>query len=117
MGVAAGARAPAVIAAVEADARFYADAGREAAVSVSAGGGAGGVGGARPDQAIVRICIDADELPHLRAGVGSTLRLVQAAYESIGAASAPEGAGASKGRGGRAAATGRGRERPGGRRR
>ena len=114
MGVAAGARAPAVIAAVEADARFYADAGREAAVSVSAGGGAGG---ARPDQAIVRICIDADELPHLRAGVGSTLRLVQAAYESIGAASAPEGAGASKGRGGRAAATGRGRERPGGRRR
>ena len=113
--MAAGARTPAVLAAVEADARFYSESGREAQVHVSAAvdgdgvdGGAGGADGARPapPAATVLIGIDAGELPHLRAGVSSTLRLVQAAYESIGAAaaSAPEGAGASKGGGGPAPA-------------
>ena len=132
IGVAAGARTPAVLAAVEADARFYSESGREAQVRVSAGGGGdgggdgdgGGEDGARqaPSAATVRIGIDAGELPHLRAGVSSTLRLVQAAYESIGAAaasaaSAPEGeeeeAGASRAGGGPAPAPqSRGRRRP-----
>lgn len=119
IGVAAGARTPAVLAAVEADARFYSESGREAQVHVSAavdgdGSGAGGADGARPapPTATVLIGIDAGELPHLRAGVSSTLRLVQAAYESIGAAaaSAPEGAGASKGASGGPAAAAGGRD-------
>lgn len=131
IGVAAGARTPAVLAAVEADARFYSESGREAQVRVSAGDGdgdgsgdgdGGGEDGARqaPSAATVRIGIDAGELPHLRAGVSSTLRLVQAAYESIGAAaaaaSAPEeeeaAAGASRAGGGPAPAPqSRGRRR------
>lgn len=79
----AGDRAPAVLAAVGADAKFHPESGQEA-VRVSAGAGGGeGPGGAR---AAVAVDIGADQLPHLRAGVNSTLRLVQAAYESIGAA-------------------------------
>lgn len=93
IGVAAGDRAGAVLAAVEADARFHPDSGQEAAVRVLAGraeaAGAAADGDAPPAPAgEIRIGIDADQLPHLRAGVGSTLRLVQAAYESIGAAAA-----------------------------
>lgn len=79
--VAAGDRAGAVLAAVGADARFYPDGGG-ASTRVSAGAGAGG--GAQP--AAVRVEIDAGQLPHLRAGINSALRLVQASYESIGAA-------------------------------
>ena len=86
--VAAGDRAPAVLAAVEADARFHPDS-DAAAVRVSAGGAQDAPAPALAAAAeTVDIGIDADELPHLRAGVNSTLRLVQAAYESIGAAAA-----------------------------
>ena len=81
--VAAGDRAPAVLAAVEADALFRPDRGQEA-VRVSAGEGGGG-GDAAAAQS-VRIDVGAEQLPHLRAAVNSTLRLVQAAHESIGAA-------------------------------
>lgn len=80
IGIAAGDRAGAVLAAVGADARFYPDGGG-ALMRVSAGAGAGG---ARPGA--MRIDIDAGQLPHLRAGINSALRLVQASYESIGAA-------------------------------
>ena len=91
IGVAAGDRAGAVLAAVGADARFYPDGGGDTSTRVSAVAKAGG---ARPG--VVRIDIDAGQLPHLRAGINSALRLVQASYESIGAASstpaAPAGA-------------------------
>ena len=89
IGVAAGDRAGAVLAAVGADARFYPDGGGSASTRVSAGAeGEDGGGGARPG--VVRIDIDAGQLPHLRAGINSALRLVQASYESIGAASASD---------------------------
>ena len=86
----AGDRAPAILAAVGADAGFHSESGQEA-VRVSAGAGGGeGHGGAAPGGArAVAVDIGADQLPHLRAGVSSTLRLVQAAYESIGAAAEP----------------------------
>ena len=90
MRVAAGDRAPAVLAAVEADALFRPDHGQEA-VGVSAG--KAGDAGAQS----VRIDVGAEQLPHLRAAVNSTLRLVQAAYESIGAA-APDAGPAGGGR-------------------
>ena len=91
--VAAGDRAPAVLAAVEADALFRPDHGQEA-VGVSAGkAGKAGDAGAQS----VRIDVGAEQLPHLRAAVNSTLRLVQAAYESIGAA-APDAGPAGGGR-------------------
>lgn len=83
--VAAGDRAPAVLAAVEADALFRPDRGQEA-VRVSAGEGGGGGGGDAAAAQSVRIDVGAEQLPHLRAAVNSTLRLVQAAHESIGAA-------------------------------
>ncbi len=118
IGVAAGDRAAAVLAAVEADAQFHPDSGQEAAVRVLAGRAAGAAAAgadARPAGAgDIRIGIDADQLPHLRAGVSSTLRLVQAAYESIGAvAAAPAAAAPGKGgppaaRHGRPRAAGRG---------
>ena len=96
MRVAAGDRAPAVLAAVEADALFRPDHGQEA-VRVSAGkaGKAGKAGDAGAQS--VRIDVGAEQLPHLRAAVNSTLRLVQAAYESIGAA-APDAEPAGGGR-------------------
>ena len=90
MRVAAGDRAPAVLAAVEADALFRPDHGQEA-VRVSAGK----AGDAAAQS--VRIDVGAEQLPHLRAAVNSTLRLVQAAYESIGAA-APDAEPAGGGR-------------------
>ena len=92
IGVAAGDRAGAVLAAVEADARFY-PAGDGTATRASAknvaGGGAGGT-----QAGVVLVDIDAGQLPHLRAGINTALRLVQVAYESIGAASASAAAAA-----------------------
>lgn len=96
----AGDRAPAILAAVGADARFHPESGQEA-VRVSAGAAPGGA----PSGAAQSVGIDigADQLPHLRAGVNSTLRLVQAAYESIGAAAAGPAAPDARARGPRAA--------------